>query len=38
MRAPRSLRRLLTHNLGWKFVCLALAILLWVLLVGQRPA
>lgn len=36
MTAPRRLRRLLLHNLGWKFVCLAVAILLWVVLVGNR--
>jgi hypothetical protein len=37
MRPPRTLRRLLTHNVGWKLVCLAAAIGMWIVLVGERP-
>jgi hypothetical protein len=31
---PRPLRRLFTHNLGWKMACLGLAVLLWLMLVA----
>jgi hypothetical protein len=30
----RRLRRIVTHNLGWKLICLGVAVLLWLVLVA----
>jgi hypothetical protein len=35
-RLPRFLRRLITHNMGWKLACLGIAVLLWYMLIVLR--